>query len=749
MNIKTLNVSLLSISIITALFPLNAMATKLTIEQRLELLENELSQNKQELKATQNELGVYKFRLSTLQKSITENKYQSASLAEISATSPVADNIKNENGEQNSSAAAHTINGSQQIAVIESKGDKTTIESVTLKDISKYIKDDIGFSYQGYFRSGWGTGNHGSPQTYAAGSLGRFGNEMSGWFDLTLNQRVYNQDGRTANAVVTYDGNVGQQYNDAWFGDSANENIMQFSDIYLTTRGFLPFAREADFWVGKHKLPQYEIQMLDWKTLTTDVAAGVGIENWALGVGLFDMSLSRDDVDVYSRDFTRTSQMNTNSVDVRYRNIPLWDDATLSLMAKYSAPNKTDQQQDNENDDSYFEMKDSWMLTSVLRQNLQRDTFNEFTLQVANNSYASSFASFSDASNTMAHGRYYYGDHTNGIAWRLISQGEMYLTDNIIMANALVYSHGEDVYSYESGAHSDFDSIRTVIRPAWIWNTWNQTGLELGWFKQQNKTQQGVTLNESAYLINPEFNIGCMIAMCPIYPLTCAPNDMMMATKAMHRRYWFTDVHARGYYPQHMLNYFARKGFNLDITPDDNAILARGCVDFIGFSYYMSFTTQFSPDNPQLDYVEPRDLVSNPYIDTSEWGWQIDPAGLRYSLNWFWDHFQLPLFIVENGFGAVDQRQADGTVNDHYRIDYFSSHIREMKKAVVEDGVDLIGYTPWGCIDLVSAGTGEMKKRYGMIYVDKDNEGKGTLERIRKASFYWYRDLIANNGENI
>ncbi|KUG89398.1 6-phospho-beta-glucosidase [Escherichia coli] len=138
-----------------------------------------------------------------------------------------------------------------------------------------------------------------------------------------------------------------------------------------------------------------------------------------------------------------------------------------------------------------------------------------------------------------------------------------------------------------------------------------------------------------------------------------------------------------------------------------------------------------------------------PYIDTSEWGWQIDPAGLRYSLNWFWDHFQLPLFIVENGFGAVDQRQADGTVNDHYRIDYFASHIREMKKAVVEDGVDLIGYTPWGCIDLVSAGTGEMKKRYGMIYVDKDNEGKGTLERIRKASFYWYRDLIANNGENI
>lgn len=438
MNLKTLNVSLLSVSIVAALFPINSLAAKLTIEQRLELLENELSQNKAELKQTKNELGEYKSRLSTLQKSIAENKYKVATLSEISQQSPVADNIKNENGEQSQVNGANAVNGSQQVAVIESKGDQTTIESVTLKDISKYIKDDIGFSYQGYFRSGWGTSNHGSSQTYAAGSLGRFGNEMSGWFDLTLNQRVYNQNGKTANAVVTYDGNVGEQYNDAWFGDSNNENIMQFSDIYLTTRGFLPFAPEADFWVGKHKLPQYEIQMLDWKTLTTDVAAGVGIENWALGVGLFDMSLSRDDVDVYSRDFTHTTQMNTNSVDLRYRNIPLWDDATLSVMAKYSTPNKTDDQNSNESDDSYFEMKDSWMLTSILRQNMQRDTFNEFTLQVANNSYASSFASFSDASNTMAHGRYYYGDHTDGIAWRLISQGEMYLTDNIIMANALV-----------------------------------------------------------------------------------------------------------------------------------------------------------------------------------------------------------------------------------------------------------------------------------------------------------------------
>ncbi|MDM2744420.1 carbohydrate porin [Citrobacter sp. Cu231] len=499
MQLNKYKTNILYVLACLALYPASALANKLTIEQRLELLETELTENKNELQKTKEELGHYKSKVASLQHSIIANGYRKAAISEPSKSSPVADNIANENGELTQSAENATVKGSQQIAVIDSNGEQTTIESVTLKDISKYIKDDIGFSYQGYFRSGWGTGNDGSPETYAAGSLGRFGNEMSGWFDLTLNQRVYNQDGKTANAIVTYDGNVGEQYNDAWFGDSDNENIMQFSDIYLTTRGFLPFAPDADFWVGKHKLPQYEIQMLDWKTLTADVAAGVGIENWALGPGMLDVSLSRDDVDVYSRDFEHTTQMNTNSVDLRYRNIPLWNNGMLSLMAKYSSPNKTNQQENNENDGSYFEMKDSWMLTSILRQNMERDAFNEFTLQIANNSYASSFASFSDASNTMSHGRYYYGDHTDGIAWRLISQGEMYLGDNIIMANALVYSHGEDVYSYESGAHSDFDSIRTVIRPAWIWNTWNQTGVELGWFKQRNKTQQGITLDESAY----------------------------------------------------------------------------------------------------------------------------------------------------------------------------------------------------------------------------------------------------------
>lgn len=254
---------------------------------------------------------------------------------------------------------------------------------------------------------------------------------------------------------------------------------------------------------------------------------------------------------------------------------------------------------------------------------------------------------------------------------------------------------------------------------------------------------------EAGHIINPDFKIGCMIAMCPIYPLTCAPGDMMMSVSAMHRRYWFADVHVRGYYPQYMLNYFRKKGFSLDITDDDIAILRRGCVDYIGFSYYMSFVTTLMNDNPEFDYDEPRHLVNNPYIQTSDWGWQIDPVGIRYSMNYFYDRYQLPLFIVENGFGAVDQLEPDGTVDDQYRIDYMREHISEMKKAVVEDGVDLIGYTPWGCIDLVSAGTGEMKKRYGMIYVDKDNDGNGSLQRHCKKSFYWYKEIIANNGETL
>lgn len=444
------------------LLPAEVLSATLTVEQRLEILEKELLTNKDELRVTRSELADSRNKLAELQ-------------ATLPATRQLSDNKTN--NETNN------------------KTNNNAVGNLTLKDISTYVKDDIGFSYQGYLRTGWATSNRGAPQTYATGSLGRFGNELSGWFDLTFNQRVYKNGEKSASAIVTFDGNVGDKYNDAWF-DDGSDNILQFSDIYLTTKGFLPFAPQADFWVGRHALPNYEIQMLDWKSLSTDVATAVGIENWATGPGLLDASLSRNDVNVYSLDFNDKTATNTNSVDLRYRNLPLWHGGTLSFMGKYAFPNRNHEQKETGN--KFFRLKESWMASAVVRQQLEKDAFNELTLQVANNSYGSSFANFSGASASMAWGMNYYGDHSGGIAWRLISQGEMYLSDRIIMANALVWSMGNDIYSYESGAHSDFNSVRAVIRPAWVWDTWNQSGVELGWFVQHNKNSQGEKFKESA-----------------------------------------------------------------------------------------------------------------------------------------------------------------------------------------------------------------------------------------------------------
>jgi len=255
---------------------------------------------------------------------------------------------------------------------------------------------------------------------------------------------------------------------------------------------------------------------------------------------------------------------------------------------------------------------------------------------------------------------------------------------------------------------------------------------------------------EMGHRINPDFQIGCMIAMVPIYPYSCAPKDMMAATVAMQRRYWFTDVHCKGEYPSYIDAYFERKEYQLDRTKEDLDLLKKGTVDYIGFSYYMSFAIKDSGKAPTFDYDEACDLVRNPNVEASDWGWQIDPMGLRYAMNWFNERYERPLFIVENGFGAIDEIDpVTKRVEDDYRIAYLKAHIEAMKEAVEYDGIDLLGYTPWGFIDLVSAGTGEMKKRYGFIYVDKDNEGQGTLARSKKKSFDWYQNVIATNGEKL
>ena len=244
---------------------------------------------------------------------------------------------------------------------------------------------------------------------------------------------------------------------------------------------------------------------------------------------------------------------------------------------------------------------------------------------------------------------------------------------------------------------------------------------------------------KEGHKINPDFQIGCMIACVPLYPYSCHPEDVMYSALAMHDRYLFGDVHVRGEYPSYILREWERKGFSIKQEKEDAEILRQGKVDFVGLSYYMTNAVKANniAEGNGLDGFP--GSISNPYVQKSDWGWQIDPIGLRYALNLLYERYQKPLFIVENGFGAIDEMDADGNINDDYRIAYLKAHIEEMKKAVLLDGVDLMGYTPWGCIDCVSFTTGEMEKRYGFIYVDRNNDGTGTLERYRKKSFYWYR----------
>ncbi len=250
--------------------------------------------------------------------------------------------------------------------------------------------------------------------------------------------------------------------------------------------------------------------------------------------------------------------------------------------------------------------------------------------------------------------------------------------------------------------------------------------------------------------INPNFKIGCMIAYEPIYPLTCNPEDMVYSIKDMHKRHFFGDVHCRGHYPLYAITEWKNKNINLDITEEDLQALAEGTVDYIGFSYYKTSAATTDKSKINTNTKDEFDTgVDNPYLKKNDWGWQIDPVGLRYALNVMTERYDLPLMIVENGIGLHEQEEADGMIHDDARIEYFQAHIEQMKKAVEEDGVDLWGFMPWGCIDLVSAGTGEMEKRYGFIYVDKDNEGKGTLDRKPKKSFYWYKKVIATNGEDL
>ena len=249
--------------------------------------------------------------------------------------------------------------------------------------------------------------------------------------------------------------------------------------------------------------------------------------------------------------------------------------------------------------------------------------------------------------------------------------------------------------------------------------------------------------------IDPEMKIGCMLAAGTYYPYSCRPEDVRAAQLANQKNYFFVDVQSRGRYPGYALKELERRGIDIGMTDEDRQILAENTVDFISFSYYSTRCSAGEGSDAERTEGNAFAGAKNPYLKASQWGWAIDPLGFRITLNDLWDRYQKPLFVVENGLGAKDEVNPDGTIDDDYRIDYLRQHIEAMRDAITEDGVEMLGYTTWGPIDLVSAGTGEMSKRYGFIYVDRDDAGEGTLARSKKKSFYWYKKVIATNGEDL
>jgi len=248
----------------------------------------------------------------------------------------------------------------------------------------------------------------------------------------------------------------------------------------------------------------------------------------------------------------------------------------------------------------------------------------------------------------------------------------------------------------------------------------------------------------------PNAQIGCMVLSMPIYPLSPSPQDMVAVMDADHANLVYGDVHTRGRYPGYFLRTLHEKGIELQITDQDREDLTH-TVDFVSFSYYMSIAETADPAKKVAGAGNIMGGVPNPTLEASEWGWQIDPVGLRIVLNQFWDRWQKPLFIVENGLGAKDELvEVDGvkTVVDDYRIAYLNDHLVQVGEAL-QDGVDVLGYTSWGCIDLVSASTAQLSKRYGFIYVDRNDDGTGTLDRYRKKSFDWYAEVIRTNGASL
>ncbi|MDV3428459.1 MAG: family 1 glycosylhydrolase [Bacillota bacterium] len=248
---------------------------------------------------------------------------------------------------------------------------------------------------------------------------------------------------------------------------------------------------------------------------------------------------------------------------------------------------------------------------------------------------------------------------------------------------------------------------------------------------------------EEGKKINPDMQIGTMAADCTYYPYSCKPEDVVLTMKRNRMQYFYTDVQLRGEYPDYALRFFEENGWNIKMEEGDEELIRRNTQDFLAISYYASRAVDSSCCG-----MNPRDAVQNPYLKPTPWEWRMDALGFYNSLSQYWDRYQIPLMIGENGFGALDIVEADGSIHDPYRVDYYREHIKQMKEAI-KDGADIFAYCAWGPIDIISSSTAEMSKRYGFIYVDQDDEGKGSKKRRRKDSFYWYKKCIKSNGEDL
>ena len=320
---------------------------------------------------------------------------------------------------------------------------------------------------------------------------------------------------------------------------------------------------------------------------------------------------------------------------------------------------------------------------------------------------------------------------------------------------------------YEKYVRTIFNRYKDKVK---LWLTFNEINSVLHWpltsggiltplneLKKQDLYQAchhefvaSALATKLCHEIIPDAKVGCMVLSMPIYPLTPNPDDVIKVMKEDHFNDFFGDMHCRGVYPGYIKRYFKENGIEIKTTPEELELMKNNTVDFVSFSYYVSIAEAASGGVRGEGNV--MGGVENPYVKKSEWGWAIDPQGLRFVLNKFWDRWQKPLFIVENGLGAKDMLIDDGkggkTVDDGYRIDYLNDHLVQVEEAI-EDGVPLMGYTTWGCIDCVSASTAQMSKRYGFIYVDRNDDGSGTLARYKKKSFDWYKEVIATNGASL